>query len=696
MRRLWMIVALAGLGACASPTGGGTDAAVADAGVGPDALDYPDARPNPTFAVQFVDPDHGPFAGGTEVMVRGNGFSEGVEVYFGGRQVDPIHVNVIDSRRIEVLTPPGQPGPAEVEVAKLGTSATLANGYTYEALQVDPPSGSVAGGTFVSITGFGTEFDDGTQVFFDGQPLVQVEVANEQSLTGFSPPGVAGRADVLVVTGAQLTYEANDAFTYQTTADPFAGGMGGGPINGEVNVVVINAYTNNGVDGAFVALGDPATTPFKGFADDLGQITFSDPSLVGPITTTAAAEGYETTQFIGYDARDITIKLYKPPEPSTGPFPPGPQAGAIHGHVLFGASTGLGSPHWHLVPEPRTPTEVKRVYVTTTAPSVFGRPFAPLEPIDYAYDPDVTAWEFTVVSRPSATAVVAVAGLYDPAKDPSGTGTTGFEPFAMGVARGVLVGPGEVVTGIDVVIDIPLDTALRIDLDRPPARNSPGHDGPGYYTVKPFIDLGGEGAIALNKHGLPFPPVPEPWPNVYRLDDDGETITLGAMAPLTGSLADASYTVVAGAYTDPNDSAPFSIRIARGITEVGYPIEVGAFTPIPRPADPGEGAIASGRSFTIAPEPPADGDITYNLHLFRGAAGEQYLRVFTRGDILTVDLPDLSVAGLPPVPGNTDLSWTTYSIDLTGVTFDQFTYRHLSALYFDGYAADAWWVQFPN
>jgi hypothetical protein len=117
---------------------------------------------------------------------------------------------------------------------------------------------------------------------------------------------------------------------------------------------------------------------------------------------------------------------------------------------------------------------------------------------------------------------------------------------------------------------------------------------------------------------------------------------------------------------------------------------------MPRPTDPAPDGLATGRSVTIAPEPPADGEPTYNLHLFRGTAGEQYLRIFTRGDILSVAIPDLSVASLPSLPAYQDISWTSYSIDLTGTTFDQFTYRHLSALYFDAYAADAWWVQFPD
>jgi len=134
---------------------------------------------------------HGPYTGGTEVLVRGNGFTENTTVLFGGRFVEPLDLLFVDSRRILVYTPPGDPGLADVEVRREDLSATLADGYEFEAIAVDPGSGSVAGGTYITISGFGTHFDDTTIVTFDGTPMTGVNVVNPQQLTGFSPPGVA-------------------------------------------------------------------------------------------------------------------------------------------------------------------------------------------------------------------------------------------------------------------------------------------------------------------------------------------------------------------------------------------------------------------------------------------------------------------------------------------------------------------------
>jgi hypothetical protein len=667
---------------------GGTD------GASGDGFNLPDATPQPAFGLQFVDPDHGPFGGFTEVTVRGSGFDEGIEVLFGGRSVEPLDIEVIDERRLTVLTPPGNPGLADVEVRLDGESAILPGAFNYEAIKVDPDTGSVAGGSLVTIVGFGTEFEATTEVTFDGLPLTDITIINEQSLTGRTPPGIAGSADVRVITST-ATHLADRAYTYITTADPFAGGMGGGPINGEVNVVVLDQLTDNGVDGAYVVIGDPATSPFQGFADDLGQITFSDPSLVGPITTTAAAEGFETSSFVSYDARDITIFLSRPPVPNPGPFPPPRQNGRLVGNVLFGDATGLGSPHWNLVPEPRTPTERKRVYVTTSAPTIFSSAMAPTAPIDYqGFDPDKVSWQFEAYARPSALAVVAIAGLYDSANDPSGLGVSGFEPFAMGVARGILVGPGENVTGIDVVINIPLDTAVQVDLDKPPARGTPGFPGPLYYTVRPFIDLGGEGVIALNKGFLPFPPPPEERPNIYTVADDEESIVLSRMAPLTGGISDASYSFIVGAYS-MNNSNPFSIRVARGYNNVTAPVTVEDFLGVPRMVDPLPGGIATGRQHEFASEGPSDGKATFHAHIFRTSVGEPLMRVFTHGDVFQVPIPDISFGGLTPFPANEDVSWTIWSITVPGATFNDFNYRFLSSQTWNAYASDASFVQFP-
>jgi len=682
--RSWILlcVALTGLSCSDTARGLRDDAgpsSFADATV-------PDAQPV-GFRVQFIDPSSGPFGGGTSVTVRGNGFTESSEVYVGGRQVEPLDQEFVDSRRILIRTPPGEPGLADVEVRNGAETASLSEAFSYEAIFVDPPAGSITGGTRVRIDGFGTDFGPGTVVRFDGLVATGLEVTGEKVLSAITPAGIAGSADVEVTT-ATTTYQARGGFTYLATADPFAAGMGGGTIAGDVNVVVLDANTRNGIDNAFVSIGDPQSSPYQGYADDLGQISFSDASLAGPIRTTAAAEGYETGSFVDYDARDITILLRRPPEPAPpGTLPPAPQSAHILGHIVFGDATGLGSPVWNLVPEPRSATEVKRIYVSTTARSLFSSSFGGVV-VDYeGYDPGKTAWEFNILARPSATAVVAMAGLYD-------TTTDSFEPFAMGVARGVLVGPGETVIGVDVVVNIPLDTALLVNLDNPPALDTPGWSGPIEYTIRPFIDLGGEGSIIMNTHGLPTPAPPALRPGTFRFDDGDQSILLPAMAPLTGALADASYSFIVGAYSESGNS-PYSVRIERGVTGISTPITIGDFLGTPRPLDPAPNQVASGLALEIENEAPATGAPTFHLHMFSDDAGNQLLRMFTRGTVLRAPLPNLLGKGVPVFPTDTDVSWTFYSIQIPDLSFDDFTYRQLRADYWSAYAADSYFVRFP-
>lgn len=696
-RSWFIIVSSIALSSC-----GGSDAAeqpdasspVGDASASPDGFEQPDAASTSNLTLQFVDPDHGPFTGGTEVLVRGTGFEPSTIVRFGGRAVEPLAFEYVDSRRIIVRTPPGEPGITDVEVQNGADTASLNATYTYEALDVDPPLGSVAGGTFVTISGLGTNFGPDTIVTFDGLEMTDVRILGDQVLTGYTPPGTAGTADVVTITTAGV-FEAERAFIYESTGDPFFGGMSGGSVSGTVNVVVVDANTKDGVPDAFVALGDPNASAFQGRTDFLGQITFSDPSITAPIRVTAAAEGYETSMFVDYDAANITIFLRKPPEPFNGPPPPAAQTGHIYGHVLFGDATQLGSPHWDIVPEPRTPTERKRLYVTTTSRNMFSRPYGPTRFIDYEYNENIVAWEFDAWTRPAATALVAIAGLYDPERDPSGTGSTGFEPFAMGVTRGVLVGPGETVLGVDIVVNIPLDAALNIQLDEPTALDSPGWEGPSYHKVRPFIDLGGEGVILMNKNGMLTPPSPEQRPNHYRFESGADAILLGGMSPLIGAVSDASYGFIIGSYSEV-DTNPFSVRVVRGFSDISEPIVIDEFIGTPRALDPGPETLGSDMALSYENEAPAQGKATFHLHLLTSTEGDQLARVFTRGNVWQVPLPNLEFAGLPTIPKDQDVSWTMWSIRLNGTTFDQFTYRQLSSLYWEAYAADSSWVQFPG
>jgi hypothetical protein len=198
----------------------------------------------------------------------------------------------------------------------------------------------------------------------------------------------------------------------------------------------------------------------------------------------------------------------------------------------------------------------------------------------------------------------------------------------------------------------------------------------------------------MNKNGLPAPPAPELPPNIYVIPDGEQAVLLPKMAPLTGALADASYSFIAAAYST-NDSNPFSVRIARGYQNIAAPITIGDFLGVPRPTDPAPDQTASARRVVFAPEGPADGEPTFNLLLFRNQFGDDLARVFLRGNLDSFDIPDFTGQGFPAWPVDEDVSWTIYRITVEGGSFDAFTYRHLSALYWSAYTADAWWVRFP-
>jgi hypothetical protein len=689
--RVLLLVGAVLVAACGAPPGSSDPPPGDAAGPRPDAAAAPDATAD-LFTVQYADPDHGPFRGGTEVQLRGNGFSEDVEVWIGGRQA--LDVEYVDSRRLTVITPPGEPGPADLEVRRPGGEVAVDDGgFTFDAVAIDPPGGSTAGSTFVTITGFGTDFAPGTVAFLDGLPLTGVTVVGPDRLTGFTPPGSIGDADLLVST-ATTVVEVDRGYTYYTTGDPFSGGLSGGPADGVLNVVVLDNRTKLAVPGAFVVVGDPATSAHQGRTDALGQITFSGDDLQGPLDVTATAEGFEVGSFHCFDARNVTFYVRAPPPPAPPEGTPGSVGtadGTIRGSVQFGTATELGSPFWSLVPEPRTPTEFKRIWVTTSSPSIFSSPRRPVAPIDYDPDAGAVSWEFEVASRPGAYAVVALAGLYDPALDPEGNGVSGFQPFALGVTRGVLVGPGEEVRDVDVTIDIPLDAAALVELDEQPPLDSPGWPGPYEYLLRAWVELGSDGAIAFGRHGLPIV-AGEPPPGETRFPTGADDVLLTAAPPRYSTLGDASYTFQAGAWT--NGSNPMSVRILRGVPSLGA-LTIDRWLGVPRQVDPPRGGTGTGRRVEFTPEgsPRAP---TFHMHLLSRQDGAPVWRGVTCGAQRAVELVDLSPAGFAWPPTDEPLVWTIWSITTTTDDYAQWSYRWLGAAYWSAYAADAAMATFPS
>ena len=209
----------------ASPASAGTvDISVttpagASAATAADHFTYTTAAAPP--AVTGVSPASGSPAGGTGVTITGTGLSGATGVSFGGT---PATVTADSGTQVTATSPPGK-GTVDITVTTpVGTSAaTAADNFTYAAAPpppppappmvtgVSPPSGSIAGGTGVTITGTG--LSGATGVSFGGTPATVTADSGTQ-ITVISPPG-KGTVDITVTTPAGTSAAtAADNFAY--------------------------------------------------------------------------------------------------------------------------------------------------------------------------------------------------------------------------------------------------------------------------------------------------------------------------------------------------------------------------------------------------------------------------------------------------------------------------------------------------
>jgi hypothetical protein len=97
------------------------------------------------------------------------------------------------------------------------------------------------------------------------------------------------------------------------------GGIGGGSIDGYVNVYVIDTDTNLGISGASVQIGSATATPCAGLTDSTGLVTFDPMScagLRGGVTLTASATGYAPSTWLGANGANMTINLQATTRPT--------------------------------------------------------------------------------------------------------------------------------------------------------------------------------------------------------------------------------------------------------------------------------------------------------------------------------------------------------------------------------------------
>lgn len=175
--------------------------------------------------IQIVDPASGPTTGGTAVTITGSELLSGVQVWFGAAQATGVSET---SGGVQCTTPPGNAGQVDVKVVNPdGGTSTLADGFEYldaalapKITAVDPSTGSVKGGTAVTITGSG--FAAGALVTFGGKQATDAVVQGTK-ITAKTPSGALGAVDVAVSNPNGQSDTKAGAFTYVPDAPDWAG-----------------------------------------------------------------------------------------------------------------------------------------------------------------------------------------------------------------------------------------------------------------------------------------------------------------------------------------------------------------------------------------------------------------------------------------------------------------------------------------
>jgi hypothetical protein len=176
----------------------------------------------PPPSIQTLTPNAGPGRGGATVRITGSGFQVGASVGFGASSA-PV-VTVLSPTDLDAVTPMGADGPVNVTVVNPdGQSTTSNNAYTYVApptvAQVQPTSGSTAGGTLITITG--TFLRQGATVSVGANACAMVNVAmGGTTITCNVPAGTAGPVALTVTNPDGQVGLLNNAFTYLAPIPP--------------------------------------------------------------------------------------------------------------------------------------------------------------------------------------------------------------------------------------------------------------------------------------------------------------------------------------------------------------------------------------------------------------------------------------------------------------------------------------------
>ncbi|MET3806569.1 hypothetical protein ABIB25_003585 [Nakamurella sp. UYEF19] len=229
-----------------------------------------------------LSPDHGPIAGGNDVIVTGTGFVPGQTIV----TIDGLPVTATVSNNGTMATfpaPAHAPGAVAVTVTTPDGTTTPALKYTYgppTATSLNPPHGPAAGGTTVTIIGTGF-VQNGTTVSIGGNtvPAGSVAVTSDGNSATFTTPVHPVGSVLVTVTTAGGTstpalgyvYDPPTALNLSPDNGPTAGGTlvtitGTGFVPGSTTVTI------GGIDRVGTVSNSGTTVTFRTPAHDPGAV----------------------------------------------------------------------------------------------------------------------------------------------------------------------------------------------------------------------------------------------------------------------------------------------------------------------------------------------------------------------------------------------------------------------------------------
>ena len=655
--------AIVALGACLPGSGPALNPVVEDGGtppptsLGDDASVRDDLSLGPPFAVSGLQPSHGPWSGGTRTTIAGRGFSSNIEVWFGSTQLASSDIFASDPTEAAVTTPPGAPGPVDVHVRNVdtGEDAILPSGFVYDSFSVTPSTGSTTGGTRIALAGKGTTWTSASTVSIGGNPCTAVIVSDATDLACTTPAANGPGSESVLVTNADgSTDEADDAFVYSDSPDGYRGGLYGGALSGTLNVLAFDAWTGVPLTGAQAIAGSSLATAVIGTIGASGAVQLTGPSLSGTVTVTVAGHCHQPMTYVDVPVDTVTVYLTptlstacQGDPPSTGNYIP-TDLGEIDGELVWNGGIEFQRSPWTNVPMPG-PGERQAAYVFVAANSLGGSLGLPSP--SSATTPStggMLGYGYTLEAVPGNQTIYALAGLEI---DSDAGQILRFEPYAMGVVRGVPVQPNVKVTGVD----IPMTSLLNHTVTTVPQPPAPSTTGPDRLISTIAIDLSA-GFYALLPQG-----------SVTTLLPISGDVSFVGVPALDQTLAGARYDLAASAVTGPNGSYPVSVVTGIETTDSNDPVTIGGFFQIPTLVQP-SASTWNGTQIQLQATGPVD---LAELFVYSGN-GLVGWQIVTPGTDLSFSLPDIS-----QVPGVDSLVHGPISTQFAVARINGFNYGQL-------------------